>query len=227
MMTESKASEARAHERQVDRATGMLLAGVSIGELVAGGGAVVLPILGLAGILPEVLVTISALAVGGALMFEGGAVASRYEELLSQLDTRVDLAELGGGLSAEFLGGGAGVVLGLIGLLGVHPGLLMAVAAIVFGGSIVIGAGTMVELKTLTLPGTEGHERARMVARSAVSTAAGIRILAGLGAIVLGILVLVAAPSETLTLVAFLGLGGSVLLSGTALGGKILAIFQH
>jgi hypothetical protein len=226
-MTQAQASEVMTPEHRVDVSTARVLAGAGIGELVAGAGAVVLPIVALAGILPDMLLSISALAVGGALLFEGGAVASRYQRLLTELGSRLDLIEIGGGLSAEFIGGCAGIVLGLVALLGVHPNLLMPIAAIVYGGTFVIGAGMTAEMRTMTLPRTEGHETVRMVARSAISTAAGMRVLAGLGAIVLGILGLIVVPVVTLSLVAFLGLGGALLLSGTAIGGKMLAIFQH
>jgi hypothetical protein len=213
---------------QIQPLTGRFIAGAGMGEMLGGGAAVVLSIVALAGILPNMLLPIAGLCVGGALLFEGGSIASRYRDLLHKYDSRLDLAELGGGLSAEFLGGAAGIALSLLGVLGVHPLELMAVAAIVFGATLIVGAGATAELKSLTLPFTEGHEQIRLIARQAISTAAGLRVLMGMGAVALGILALVnAAPSETLSLVSFLALGGTVLLSGTAIGGKMLAIFQH
>jgi hypothetical protein len=208
--------------------TAHVLAGAGTGELVGGSGALVLSILALAGIIPIMLLPIAGLCVGGALMFEGGTIASRFRELLGKLDNRIDMAELGGGLSAEFLGGAAGVVLGILALLGLHPLVLMSASAIVYGGALVIGSGVTAEMKSLTVPGEDSHPRAQLIAREAISAAAGLRVLAGLGSITLGILGIVSVgPEMPLALVAFLGLGGTLLLSGTAIGGKMLAVFQH
>ncbi len=215
-------------EEQLSARRIVLMGGAASGEIVGGGGAVVLAIIALSGIIPVTLLAVAGLAVGAALMFEGGAIASRYRDIAAEIDNRFDLTALGGGLSAEFLGGAAGVVLALITLLGLNSAMLMAISAIVYGGALVIGAETAAELKALTLPRTEKHEHLQKIARSALSATVSVRVMAGLGAVVLGILGLIDAPSSiTLSLVAFLALGGTVLMSGTAIGGKVLAIFRH
>jgi hypothetical protein len=50
-------------------------------EAVAGGAALVLAILGLAGLLPMVLASIAVIAVGAAFLFQGAAVAARHRRL--------------------------------------------------------------------------------------------------------------------------------------------------
>lgn len=215
-------------EEQQLAARRIALMGAASGEIVGGGGAVVLAIIALAGILPTTLLAVAGLAVGAALMFEGGAIASRYRDIAAELDSRFDLTALGGGLSAEFLGGAAGVVLALITLLGLNTAMLMAISAIVYGGALVIGAETAAELRSLTVPRSEKHEHLQKIAHSALSATVSTRVMGGLGAVVLGILALIDAPSSvTLSLVAFLAIGGTILLSGTAIGGKVLAIFRH
>jgi hypothetical protein len=51
--------------------------------------------------------------------------------------------------------------------------------------------------------------------------------MVGIGAIVLGILALLGVASMTLVFVGFLCVGAAVLLSGTALGARMLSILHH
>jgi hypothetical protein len=72
-----------------------------------------------------------------------------------------------------------------------------------------------------------GNEVARRVAGEMVSAANGAQALIGLAAIVLGIIGLVGLYPLTLSLVAFLCLGASVLLSGAAVSTKMLSALHH
>ena len=82
----------------------------------------VLAILGLAGVVPMYMAFIATIVLGVALLFEGWALASRYSKLLSEMGGGLLTAtELGGGITAEFLAGAAGVALGILALLGVVP----------------------------------------------------------------------------------------------------------
>lgn len=192
-------------------------------ETIGGAGAVVLAILALAGLLPAYLAAIATIAVGAALLFEGAAVAGRYRDLLKRVsENEIQSTELGGGVSAESLGGLAGIALGILALLGVAPMALMSVAMIVLGGALLLSAGATSRLNHLRM-GKNASPMAQLVAREAVSTAAGTQVLAGAGAIVLGILAVQGIASLVLVDVAALALGASVLLSGTALGGKMIA----
>ncbi len=192
-------------------------------ETIGGAGAVVLAILALAGLLPAYLAAIATIAVGAALLFEGAAVAGRYRDLLKRVsENEIQATELGGGVSAESLGGLAGIALGILALLGVAPMALMSVAMIVLGGALLLSAGATSRLNHLQMR-KNTSPMAQMVAREAVSTAAGTQVLAGAGAIVLGILAVQGIAALVLVDVAALALGASVLLSGTALGGKMIA----
>ena len=71
---------------------------------------------------------------GVALLFEGGMVASRYWRLPEEVVAgRWASMELTGGMIAEFLAGVAGVVLGILALLGFASLLLTTIAGLVFG----------------------------------------------------------------------------------------------
>jgi hypothetical protein len=79
-----------------------------------GAGALVLAILGLVGILPFYMLGIATICVGGALIMEGGAVSARMGDAVRQATAgKADLSDLGGGITVEFLGGAAGVALGI------------------------------------------------------------------------------------------------------------------
>jgi len=193
-------------------------------EAVAGSGAVILAILGLAGVSPAFLAAIATIAAGAALLSEGGAIATRYSDLVSELSrSSVEGGELGAGMSSEFMGGIAGLVLGILALLGVSRWPLMSVAAIVFGGSLLIGSTLVSELNDLTVAvrARRRGEEAGGVARQAVKAAVGTQVLVGLGAAVLGILALIGLAPHALTLVAFLSVGASTLLSGSAVSARL------
>jgi hypothetical protein len=130
-------------------------------------------------------------------------------------------------MSAQFLGGAAGIVLGILALLGMYPAVLLPVAAIVFGGTLLMACGTTARLNTLVIERhTVGHEAARHIAGDMVSAASGVQALVGLAGIILGILGLVGMFPWTLSLVAFLCVGGAVLLSGAAVSSKMLSMLR-
>jgi hypothetical protein len=105
-------------------------------EAIAGGGALVLAIVGLAGLFPMILASIAVIAAGAAFLFQGAAIASRHRRLA--VEAGGGEAEIETGTSAEIIGGLAGIALGILALVGVEPMALLAVSAIVFGGTLVV-----------------------------------------------------------------------------------------
>jgi hypothetical protein len=201
-----------------------VVAGGSITEAVAGAAAVVLAIVGLAGTFPGYMACIATIAFGVALLAQGGAVAARYRRLLHEVtplewDARM---ELGGGMGAEFIGGATGVVLGVLGLLGLATTTLIAVAVIVFGAALLLGGGATADLGSLGGPARHAH-----IARQATVAASGTQMLVGIGAVVLGIIALVGADALLIELVALLVLGASVLLSGAAVGTRLMSALRR
>ena len=201
--------------------------GGSTSVLTGGAAAAVLAILGLAGVAPGYLVAISVIALGVAMLFEGGFVAAEYGKILSRAsdEGRKVKVELGGGLSGEALAGVASIALGVLGLLGVVPEVLIPIAAIVLGAGQMFGSGVVSRLNSLKIDASSEHETAKQVASEAMSAAAGLQVLVGLAAVVLGILALVGLAPLTLNLVAMLALGSSFLLSGGAIAGRVLSYF--
>jgi len=212
----------------VERRTAEVIMGGSLGEVVVSGGSAVLSILALAGIMPMTMVAIATVGIGVSLLFIGGAIASRYSELIQQVTKgRVEIAEVSSGTTAESLGGAAGIALGVLALLGLIPMILIAAAVIVFGGAIIMGAGITERLSILEMEHAEENQLARRVMREIVNATSGVQVLAGLAAITLGILSLTGIRSQMMNNVGILVLSVSLLMSGTALGSRIFSMFRR
>ncbi len=225
---ESAASPYSRREPESEREKSIkVVAGGSITEAICGAATVVLAIIGLAGTLPGYMASIATIAFGVALLAQGGAIAARWSRLLRETqpyewDTRT---ELGGGMGAEFLAGGAGVVLGILGLLGIYTATLIPIAVIVFGGALLLGSGATADLGSLYAP--TAHERFAHVTRQITLAASGAQMLVGVGAIVLGIIALVGVDPVVITLVALLVVGASVLLSGAAVSSRMASVMRR
>lgn len=198
------------------------VAGGAFTETAGGIAAVVLTILGLAGIMPVLLASIATIAVGAVILVKGITVSAEYVKVARTVThDKVETAELGGGLSGEILTGMAGVVLGILSLLSIGTLVLLPIAAIVLGTGLVFSGGADVRLNTLRA-GQHENRWYKKVVDEMMMASIGTEVFVGLGVAVLGILALVGMAPIILTLVALLSLGATVLLSGTSLGGKML-----
>jgi hypothetical protein len=213
------------HERTVEA-----VASGSAIEAIGGLGAIVLATIGLASVYPVLLAAIATIVIGGALLLEGAAIAARYSRMALERGDTAEQTEVSSGLSAEFMGGVAGVVLGVLALVGVHSTVLIPVAALVFGASLLIGSAANARLNQMIVlaPRHDQDDYMRRVAKETVNAASGAEFLVGAGATVLGILAIVGAgPWLSLSLVALLAVGTAVLLTGTAVSGKLLSFLRH
>jgi hypothetical protein len=204
-----------------------VVAGGSITEAICGAATVVLAIIGLTGSWPGYMASVATIVFGVALLAQGGAIAARYSRLIreatpSEWDART---EIGGGMGAEFLAGGAGVVLGILALLGMGTATLIPIALIVFGGALLLGSSTTADLSTLAAP--PAHERFAHMARQASIAASSAQVLVGVAAVVLGIIALVGVDTVLVTLVALLVIGASVLFSGTAVSSRMASVMRR
>jgi hypothetical protein len=222
-MTNVEHADFTVQERE---ATISIVAGGSFAEAIGGIGAVVLAILGLVGVMPEDMAAIATLAVGVALLFQGIAVATRFSNLFSQTGKSLaDAAELGGGMGAEFLGGAAGGILGVLAILNIAPMTLMSIAIIVFGASLLLSSTTTYRVDSLS--SKLGQTTLSAGQTLAALAASGIQVLVGIAGIALGIIALVGVSTMILILVGLLCVGGSILISGTALSGTVATVLQH
>ena len=211
-----------------DRRIAESVASGSVAEIIGGIAVIVLTILGLAHVAPSLMLTIATIAVGVALVFEGGSIASEYSRIISNTaESTLQTVEMGGGMTAEMVAGIAGIVLGILALLGLDSLTLSASAVIVYGAALTLSSGMTSRLNDLKIESSGAHQRAQKVAHEAVSAAAGTQVLVGLAAGVLGILALVGVVPTVLTLVGLLTVGTSLLLSGGAVGGRLISLIRR
>jgi len=217
MVTDYASRAGIANEETVERtvATGATAEGV------AGAVAVVLAIIGLAGLFPMTMAAIGVIAAGAVFLLQGAAVAAHYRALAREAGGGE--TELETGMSAEIIGGLAGITLGILALVGVEPIPLMAVSAIVFGGTLIMGGPAVYRISRVE----SGRTTTDRLAREITAGAAGAQALIGIGAVTLGILALVGLVAQTLILVSVLAIGGAALLSGGALTSKMVRLLYH
>lgn len=215
------------HER--DEGAGLAIGG-SVGEALGGVAAVILAILALAGLEPLMLASIAVIVVGAALIFAGAAAASRYASASSGLEG--EESHMGTPISAEFLGGVTGVVLGILAVLGMVPEILIASSIIVFGASLMLGSAASAQLASMTRRTSytaAGVTETGHVAREAATAASGSQVLVGLAGIILGIVALVGQTGFdlTLNLIALLVIGAGILLTGSVVGGRMMSMLSR
>ncbi len=201
-------------------------AGGSFVEFAGGLGAAVLAIAGLAGIASSLMVAVATIAVGASMLIKGLATGTKYSEIMQQVGgNELHSLEFGGGLSGEIIAGLAGLVLGILSLLGINPTALLPCAAIVLGTGLFFSAGASARLNDLRIS-HQAYSRIQRILAEMVNASADSQMLVGLGAIVLGILALVGVTPVPLTLVAMLSLAIMELLSGSVVGAKLMAMVK-
>ncbi len=214
--------------REEEISTEMVTGGSAV-EAVGGIATVVLAVVGLSGIFPFYLTAVAAIVLGASLLLQGGAVAARFSRLLTATaGAQMPARDIGGGMSAGFLGGVAGIVLGILSLLLIYPQVLLPVTAIVFGAVLLMAFGSTARLNTFVIERcAAGNELARRVAGDMVLAANSAQALVGIAGIVLGIVGVVGVYPIILSLVAFLCLGVSVVLSGTAVSARMMSMWNR
>lgn len=205
---------------------GNVSTGLTAAEAGAGIAAIVLTILGLAHVAPGFLAGIATIAVGVALLAQGGTVAAEYARISGY---QGDVAVFSGSSSwsIELLAGAAGIVLGILTLLGITPLVLAAAAIIAFGGGLCLSAGATAQVAVTNATGPSSDDRIRRFAVESASTSSITQALTGLQAVVLGILALAGLDSLPLALIALLVIGVFLLVNGSAFSGFVLSFFRR
>ena len=202
-------------------------------DAIGGVVTIVLAILGLAGIAPLMLVSIATIVFGVALLIEGGAMMSEYVHIIFPSGSRGGSIESFGGvgLSAHFLVGAAGIVLGILALLGVESMVLVSIALIAFGAAMVLSSNSvwqLHQLKRAAMMPTEGQPESgtAILANEMASESSGALTLAGLAAIVLGILAVAGLHSMILVFAALIALGATMILTGSSLSATVMSFVR-
>lgn len=195
-------------------------------DALGGIATIVLTIVALAGVEADILLSIATIVFGAALLIQGGAVLSEFAQIEAGTESQ---ASSGAGLSALFLVGVAGIVLGVLALLGVHAPILTSVAIIAFGGALVISASAVWQVLTSRSITARFQSRGSVLSSVATDVAAGssgVQCMAGLAVMVLGILAVAGINGPTLTLVALLIAGAAIVLTGSTLSGTMIGFMR-
>jgi hypothetical protein len=202
-----------------------------LADAIGGIATIVLAIIALAGVHPEVILPIAVIVFGAALLIQGGTMLSEYASLIFPAgSTGAPSEQIGvGSLSTLFLVGVAGIVLGILALLGITTGTLSAIAVIAFGSALLLSSNSVRNLYMLQSSASRsGTPRAgtELLAGEMASGSAGVQMLAGLAAIVLGILAVIGINQNILMLAALIILGATIILTGSALSGLVVGFMR-
>jgi hypothetical protein len=184
-----------------------MAAGGSAIESFVGLGVAALAILALLGVLPLLLLKIATIALGVALIIESSAIFGRVSFVLREMgETQREKGIFMGGMTIESAGGIGGVALGVLALVGLRDALL-PIALIAMGGATVFAAGTISMINSIVAQLRGKSQSVQNIAHVLAVASADIRIVAGLGAVALGILALCHIDPLALTLIGGLSLG--------------------
>lgn len=197
-----------------------------LADALGGIATIVLAIVALTGVRPEILIPITVIVFGAALLIQAGAMVSEYALFMPAAGAGG--ADFGANsLSSLFLVGAAGIVLGVLALLGIATTVLTSISVIAFGAALLLSANSVRNLYLLRRVGTAGTMGGgELLAGEMASGSAGVQMLAGLTAVVLGILAVSGTRADTLVLSAMIVLGATVVLSGSALSGMVLGFMR-
>lgn len=204
-----------------------------VADAIGGVATVVLAVIALSGVYEPTLGAIATIVFGAALLIQGGTMLSEYTKLAFPSGASEPAQELAGGagLSALFLVGAAGIVLGVLALIGIASQTLIGCAVIAFGGALLLSSNSVWYLyrakqasaRLATSPVRSGGE---VLAGEMASGSAALQCLAGIAAIVLGILAVTGMRPDVMILVGFLVLGATVLLTGSTLTGAAMSFME-
>lgn len=196
-------------------------------DAIGGIAAAAIAIVGLSGYHPEIMAAVATIVFGTALLIEGGTLLSEYTLVMPTVANATDLAD--GGISVMFLTGIGGIVLGILALLGIVPATLTAVSVIAFGAAMLMSSGAVRHLFVLQSAARRAAVRSNseLIAGEMASGSAGVHVLSGVTAVVLGIIAVAGVHNAVLTLTALLVLGATFILTGSSLSGLVMSFMRQ
>lgn len=177
-------------------------------EGAAGVAVIVLAVVALAGVSAHVLASIAAIVIGGGLMVQAmNSAAEQLKPSTVSTGLAVQRVELSGDVLVDCLCGLAGIVLGILALVGAGGTPLLSAALIVYGGALLVGGAASARMPGLMAP-------------------SGMEMLIGLAAIVLGIVSVLMAGAAILVVIGFLTVGAALLLVSAAFSNAVTQFFR-
>lgn len=203
-------------------------------DAIGGIATIVLAIIALTGVHDMTLAGIATVVFGVALLIQGGTMLTEYTRMSFPTGASMMGEEVGsgGGLTALFLAGIGGIVLGVLALLGIAAQTLISAAVIAFGAGLLLSSNSVWHLYrwkhySHRIGATQPASSGEVLASEAAAGSAVIQCLAGLAAGILGILSVSGAGNATvLALVGLLVLGATVLLTGSSLSAMVMGLVE-
>ena len=201
-----------------------------LADAIGGIATIVLAIVALGGVRPEIVLPIAVIVFGATLLIQGGTMLSEYASISSPVGaTSASSEQFGvGGLSNLFLVGVAGIVLGILALVGIATGPLAAISVIAFGTALLLSSNAVRHLSMLqtSRSGAPRAGNGEILASELASGSASVQMLAGLAAMVLGVLAVAGINPNMLTPAALIVLGGTIIVTGSALAGLVIGFMR-
>lgn len=176
----------------------------SVTEGIGAISAIVLAILGLAGVFTNIVASAGTIVIGAVFLADSLLAKSAAHTLHIQ---GASTWGMGNGVTAGFFAGIAGIVLGILSFFQVTPEHLLSVAVLVYGGALLLSGGTLARLNALL-------HQPQSLAPAVPSGLGSGSVFMGLAVTVLGILAVIGLVPMTLLLVGLLCLGTAALFSG-------------
>lgn len=196
-------------------------------EGAAGIATIVLGVIALAGVNAGVLASIVTIIIGVGLIVQAFNAAAENSRELSASGTVAAVvgrgAELGGEVMIDVAAGVTGVILGILALVGINAPHLVPAALIVFGGALILSGAVAAQGRTAMT--TTGSGAPLQVSYQGSAAMAGLEILVGFAAVILGILSLIFEASWVLTLIGFIAVGAAMLMVSATFSGAVVRLF--
>jgi hypothetical protein len=196
-------------------------------DAIGGIATVVLSIFGLAGTRPGTMIAIAIIVFGVSLLIQGGTMATEYAGI--RFPAGAVAPSGGNSLSAIFMVGAAGIILGVLALLGLESVVLDAVAIIVFGAGLALSSSSLAHLHAMKRWGAASEAEPTLAGSEILASemaygSGGLQALAGLAAVVLGILAISGTgivDDRILILAGLLVVGATMVVTGSAMTGTM------
>lgn len=195
-------------------------------DALGGIATIVLAVIGLSGVRSLDLLSIATIVFGAAMLIQGGAMLTEFAQVEAVPDAGA--TSTGGGLGALFGVGVAGIILGVLALLGVHAAILDSVAIIAFGGALALSASAVWKLLTSRSVATRFRTGTmlQVVASEVATGSSTLQAMAGLAVIVLGILAVSGTMTGDLALIALVVAGAAIVMTGSTLSSTMLGFMR-
>lgn len=199
-------------------------------QAMIGVGVATIAILGLAHLTPVIFAAVATIAVGTAMLFQGGMISARYRVATSEQEGSEYGRKVRGWaqVGVMYLAGIAGIALGILSLLGFVPNVLIPAALVSLGISLLFGGAVNARLNARDMAHLAGEaEKQEMeLLRERGLFSAGVQSVAGVGAVGLGVLALAMVFPIELSLIAVLALGFGLFLNGAVIS-RMMQVFGH